>query len=224
MALIGVIVGYGVAMGTNGSFGGAAAPAQVADVAAPTAPTPPAEPTTADNVKPVDKKTDHILGDPNSTISIIEYSDYECPFCARNHPTVKQLVTDNDDVNLVYRHYPLSFHANAQATAEGSECVASLGGNDAFWKFTEAVFDQGADKAKLRGYAESAGVSGTKFDDCMNSGKFTQAVNDHFAEGSAAGVNGTPGNIIINNKTGKTRMVSGAQPAANFQAAIDALR
>lgn len=224
MALIGVIVGYGVALGTNGNFGAAPVPAQIAAAPTPAAPSAPAEPTTADNVKAVDAGRDHIRGDKDATISVIEYSDFECPFCARHHPTLVQLIEENDDVNWVYRHFPLSFHANAQPAAEASECAADLGGNDAFWKFTDLVYEQGADKTKFSEYAGTAGLNVAAFDACLSSGKFTQYVNDQMAEGSAAGVNGTPGNIIINNKTGKTRIVSGAQPLSALQAAIDALK
>ena len=222
MVLIGVIVGYGIAMG-----GGTPAPAAPTAKVVPSAPTPaptPAPAPTAKDVEKVDPKRDHIRGDPNAEISVIEYSDYECPFCVRHHPTMQELIDTNDDVNWVYRHFPLSFHPNAAVTSEGSECVAELGGNDAFWTYTDLVFERGAKKENLADYAKESGVDVDKFQDCLDSGKYTQFVKDQMAGGSKGGVTGTPGNIVINNKTGDTRLVSGAQPVSAFQAAVDEVR
>lgn len=87
--------------------------------------------------------SDHIRGDINADVIIVEYSDLECPFCARFHPIIKDILEQyGTKVAWVYRHFPLDgIHANARAKAEASECVASLGGNDAFWKYVDATFD-----------------------------------------------------------------------------------
>lgn len=87
--------------------------------------------------------SDHILGDINADILIVEYSDLECPYCARFHTTVKDIIAQyGTKVAWVYRHFPLDgIHPNARAKAEASECVASLGGNDAFWKYVDGTFD-----------------------------------------------------------------------------------
>lgn len=83
---------------------------------------------------------DHIRGDANAPIKIIEYSDYECPFCSRVHPTIQSLLSTNSDVAWIYRHLPLEqIHPMARPLAEASECAAELGGNDAFWAFTDAL-------------------------------------------------------------------------------------
>lgn len=224
MALIGVIAGYGIALGTNvvpSSNGGAPA---IVDAGAPAAPSAPAPTAEAKDVPPVDSR-DYVRGDRNAPISVIEYSDFECPFCARHHPTMKALMEQyGSDINWVYRHFPLSFHPNAQKAAEASECVGELGGNDKFWEFTDIIFEEGSDNALLADKAERIGIDRAAFESCLNSGKYAQYVADMESAGAASGVTGTPGNIVINNKTGETRIVSGAQPAASFQAAIDALK
>lgn len=217
MGLVGVIVGY--MLGT----GSAALPS----AAVPTPPAVPAAPDSveappAGDVKPVDAATDHIRGNPDAKVSVIEYSDFECPFCSRNHPTMQQILdTYGDDVNWVYRHYPLPFHANAQKAAEASECAAELGGNDSFWKMTDMIMEKGADNTQLASYAKAIGLNEAKFTECLNSGKHAQRVTDDMTGGSAAGVNGTPGNIILNNETEESRNVSGAQPFSAFQTVID---
>lgn len=88
------------------------------------------------------KDNDHVNGDRNAKVLLVEYSDFQCPFCQRFHPTTKQVLDQyGKDVALVYRHYPLDqIHPFARPTAEASECVAEIGGNDAFWKFTDTVF------------------------------------------------------------------------------------
>lgn len=92
----------------------------------------------AGTVVPIDFETDHILGDKSARVAIIEYSDYQCPFCHRVHPTYQQIMEEYDGkVMWVFRHFPLSFHPEAMPLAIASECVATLKGNDAFWKFTD---------------------------------------------------------------------------------------
>jgi protein-disulfide isomerase len=198
------------------------------------APTPPAIPSApsdgaapeappAGDVKPVDAKVDHIRGNPDAKVSVIEYSDFECPFCSRNHPTMKQILeTYGDDVNWVYRHYPLPFHPNAQKAAEASECAAELGGNDTFWEMTDMMMEKGVtDATQFPVYAKAVGLNEAKFTECLTSGRHAQRVTDDMTGGSAAGVNGTPGNIVLNNETEESRNVSGAQPFSAFQTVID---
>lgn len=225
MGLIGLIVGYMVGM-TMG--GGVVLPSGQQQVAAqPNVPSVPAAPApaapAAQDVIPVDPQTDHIRGNPSAKITLIEYSDFECPFCARHHPTMQQVVdTYGDDVNWVYRHFPLSFHLNAQKAAEASECAAELGGNDAFWDMADLLIEN-SDNTKLVAYAEQIGLNGDALKNCVDSGKYAQRVDDQMAGGSAAGVSGTPGTIILNNENGESRIVSGAQPFSTFQSVIDGM-
>lgn len=97
----------------------------------------------AKDVVPVDFEKDHILGDKDADIAIIEYTDFQCPFCHRVHPTHQQLVKEYDGkVMWVERHFPLNFHPEAVPLANGAECAAELGGNDAFWAFSDKVMGE----------------------------------------------------------------------------------
>lgn len=182
----------------------------------------------AGKVKPV-SASDHILGNKNAQIFLIEYSDFECPFCKRFHPTTKQILDAyKDTVAIVYRHFPLSFHANAQKEAEASECAAELGGNDAFWKFTDAIYDRttsngtGFALTKLAPLAGELGLDKAKFKTCLESGAYAKKVQQDMAEGVQAGVNGTPGNILVA-KNGTSKLLAGALPFEVFKQEIDLL-
>lgn len=173
---------------------------------------------------------DHVRGDlSKAKVVMIEYSDYECPFCKNGTATISKVFKSyGTDVAWIYRHFPLSFHQNAQKEAEASECVASLGGNDAFWKFTDKIYERttsnglGFALTALGPLAKEVGVDQAKFQDCLNSGKFAQTVSDQEAGGAAAGVDGTPATIIIS-KDGKSDVITGAQPESKFKAVIDGM-
>lgn len=192
----------------------------------PSAPTPtaPAPTKAAGDVVPVSDR-DYIKGNKDAKVTIIEYSDYECPYCKRFHPSAQQAVDEYDgQVNWVFRHFPLSFHPAAQPAAEGAECVGELGGADAFWKYTDTLFDRmpGVTKADLAGIAEESGVDKGKFEECLNSGKYAEALRQSTSEGQKAGVTGTPGTILIN-QDGETQLIPGAVPYATLKSAIDSL-
>lgn len=178
----------------------------------------------ADNVPPVTAQ-DHLRGEKQAQITLIEYSDFECPYCKRFHPTMKKILEDySGNVNWVYRHFPLPFHANAAPAALGSECANELGGNTKFWQFADGVF---ADSSPLSAEAIPAiaakiGLEKNQFAACLESKKYQKAVDDQLAGGQKAGINGTPGTILINNKTGKTQLISGALPAEDLKKIIDA--
>jgi protein-disulfide isomerase len=172
---------------------------------------------------------DHIRGNKNAKITLIEYSDFECPFCKTFAPTIKDLLTTyGDKIRLVYRHYPLPFHANAQKEAEASECVANIGGNDAFWKFSDIIYERttangtGFALSQLGPAAAEVGVDQQQFQSCLDSGKYEKLVKDAVTEGSAAGVQGTPSTFIIDSK-GNSQLIVGAQPIDSFKTAIDKL-
>lgn len=221
MGLVGLIVGYGLAIATQ-SGGQAllgsqpAAPNPSAQVAQPSAPE-------AQDVPAVTAE-DHVRGNPDALISVIEYSDFECPFCKRHHPTLVQLLEDNgDEVNWVYRHFPLGFHPNAEPGAIASECVNEIGGNDAFWDFTDLVFENQGEWDYEK-YVEEIGLNVRAFQNCLNDNDYAAEIQAEMAAGSAAGVRGTPGNIVLNNETGESRLVSGAQALVSFTNVIEEIR
>jgi protein-disulfide isomerase len=168
---------------------------------------------------------DHIYGNPKAEISLVEFSDLECPFCTRFHPTPKQIVdASNGTVNWVYRHFPLSsIHPDAQKLAEASECAAELGGNDKFWTFIDKVLTDAAKPAQIEAVADAVGIDGAKVVECMNSGKYAQKVNDQYNEALAAGGRGTPYTIVVN-ADGEKAPINGALPLEQAQAIVDSLK
>lgn len=173
---------------------------------------------------------DHVRGDRNSRIALIEYSDLECPFCQRFHPTAQQAVDEYPgQVKWVYRHFPLSFHANAQKEAEASECAGELGGNEAFWTYIDKIFERttangtGFPLENLVPLAGEIGLNTAKFTECLDSDRYAQYIQDQMAGGSRAGVTGTPGNILLDTQTGKTQALPGAVPYDQLKQAIDQL-
>lgn len=186
------------------------------------------EPTT---VKVPDVTTeDWIRGDKNAPITIIEYSDTECPFCKRFHNTLTSIVEANKGtVNWVYRHFPLaSLHPKAPKEAEALECAGKLGGNDGFWKYLDRLMEitpgnDGLDVAQLPEIAKFAGLNVTKFNTCLESGEMAAKVQAQYTDAVNAGGRGTPFSVIIG-KDGKSVPLSGALPDAQVQAAIDSLK
>jgi protein-disulfide isomerase len=182
----------------------------------------------AKNVRRIDPKRDHIYGDPKATVTIIEYSDLDCPYCKSFHATPKKVVENyNGRVNWVYRHFPLDFHPTAMKKAEASECAAELGGNDGFWKFTDALYAASPAKdtsdpiEKYASIAEKNGLNRESFKNCLTSGKYAARVTEDFQEGTRLGINGTPGSILLNSETGETIVVSGAMPLEAITAKIE---
>lgn len=209
-----ISLGNKVAGTTTGS--GNVAPAPTAP--APSAPAAPAP--SGGNLGAVSavSSSDHIRGNPNAKITLLEYSDFECPFCKRHKPTLDQLLTQYDgDVRLVYRHFPLtSIHPNAQKSAEASECAGEQG---KFWEYHDILFDNSPALAisNLKSFAGQLGLNQSQFDSCLDGGKFASLVNKQAAEGQAAGITGTPGTFV------NDQLVRGAFPISQFQQIIDGI-
>lgn len=225
LGLIGVIIGYAAATFTQP----AQQPPAQADTPPPAASSAP--PPNLQDIPAVDAATDHIRGNPSASVSVITYSDFECPFSKRHHPTLQQILDAyGNDVNVVYRHFPLSFHQNAEKEAEASECVAELGGNDAFWKFADGIYEKTTSNGtgfaldQLPVLAKQVGVDENAFKTCLDSGKYQAKIAAEMQAGSKAGIDGTPGTVIVRNATKEAKLVVGAQPLDAFKTAIDALK
>ncbi len=173
---------------------------------------------------------DHVRGDRTARIALIEYSDLECPFCKQFHKTAQKTVDEYDgQVMWVYRHFPLdNLHPKADKEAEAAECAGEIGAADKFWEMTNKIFEvtpsnNGLNLDDLPKLAKEVGVDQGKFQECLESGKFASHVEDDYQSGIRAGVNGTPGNILLDTKTGKTRVIPGAVPFEQVKAAIDTM-
>ncbi len=180
---------------------------------------------TEDQVKKIPQisNEDHVRGNKNAKVFLIEYSDFECPFCQRFHPTTQQVLKEyKDDVALVFRHFPLDqIHPKARPAANASECITELGGEEAFWKFADEVFtNQQTALSDLQATAAKVGVDAGKFKTCFDSNKYEDKVNDQYQKGLAAGITGTPGNFIVNDK-GEAWLVPGAYPFDTLKVTID---
>lgn len=170
---------------------------------------------------------DYIRGSKTADILLIEYSDLECPFCKQFHVTAKQVLSDyNGKVSWVWRHYPIAqLHSKAGKEAEGAECANELGGQDAFWKFIDKVYEvsptnNGLDLAKLPEIAGSVGLDQAKFKTCLDSGKYADAIQKDVDAALALGASGTPANFVVNKK-GEVWIIPGALPIANVKQIID---
>lgn len=185
----------------------------------------------AKTVQPVSAKRDHIFGNPDAPVSLIEYADFKCPYCKRFHGTAGAVVKSyGDKVNWVYRHLPLGFHnPDAQKLAEASECAAELGGNAAFWKFADRVFqitgpgNEGTILDKLEPLAKEMDLDSVVFRQCVDSGRMATRVREDVIEAARVGVSGTPGNILLNRNTGVAKVLAGNAPPETLRAAIDEL-
>lgn len=169
------------------------------------------------NLVPVDPERDFILGDANAPFSLIEYSDFECPFCRRFHDTVHAFVRDHPQVHYVYRHFPLPNH-NPQAlrAAIGAECMGRELGTDGFWAFNKAYFSttrssgRGMPDRTVQALMVELGLSPEVAQQCLDSADLARYVQQIQQAGSAAGVNATPTFFIRHQSSGQTIMVPGA--------------
>ena len=155
------------------------------------------------------------MGSESAPIQIVEFSDFQCPYCTRGNETVKQVVSHyGDKVSVVFRHFPLSFHKEAHLAAQGAECA---GDQNKFWEYHDLLFanQQALQKDNLLEYASQLKLNQKKFDECLNSGSKATKVDADMAAGELVGMNGTPG-FYINGIP-----LTGAVPFDNFKAVID---
>ncbi|MBP7928082.1 DsbA family protein [Patescibacteria group bacterium] len=173
-------------------------------------------------------KTDHVRGSQNPKVVLVEYSDYECPFCARFHPSAKQALEEfGSDFAWVYRHFPLtSIHPKAMPLAIASECVFNMSDDATYWKFSDIMFEKGSalQVADLEGIVSNdLGLNGAKFTECLNAKETQAKVTDQQKAGSSIGVSGTPGNFLINLENNKVVTLRGAVPYETLQTEIKGL-
>jgi protein-disulfide isomerase len=154
-------------------------------------------------------------GPKDAPIEVVEFSDFQCPFCQRANPTVDQVLkTYGDRIHFVYRHFPLPIHPNARQAAEAAACAGEQG---RFWQFHDQLFANPAKlaDADLKAHAVTAGLDASKFNACVDGHQSKAEVDKDLAEGNAAGVTGTPA-FFING-----RSLEGAQPFDAFKRVID---
>lgn len=181
----------------------------------------------ARNLKPP-QPSDHVRGDPDARITLIEYSDYECPYCKRFHATAKELVeSSGGQVNWIYRHFPLSMHnPGALKQAQAAECAAKQGGASAFWAYSDAIFARtrsngnGFPVDNLVPLAGEQGLDKAAFQACLENDATLDRVKRDLEQGAEAGVTGTPGNFLMDNATGRVVVVSGARPLEDLRGTV----
>lgn len=213
--LAGLLIGFGVYFGNSGDTN--------------TNTTRTQNGTTSEiKLKPV-TKADHILGNPNADLTIVEFSDTECPFCKVFHSTMNQIITEygkGGRLAWVYRHFPLtSLHPKAVEEENATECAASLGGETAFWSYINKIYEitpsnNGLDLTKLPEIAVEIGLDKKAFEECQTSQKFVDKIKSSFDDAVASGGNGTPHNILLT-KDGKMFPVDGALPYEMMKSVID---
>lgn len=190
-----------------------------------TAPTPSGGKTTA---RAYDPAKDHILGNPNADVKVVEYADLECPHCKLFNATMHQIMDyygESGKVAWVYRPFPLgSIHSKAPKEAEAAECAADQGGDASFFKYIDRLYEvtpsnNGLDLAQLPVIAKDVGLNVDTFNTCLNSGKYTKKVSDSYTEAIGLGAQGTPFTLVM---VGTDSVVlNGAQPYSSMRAAID---
>lgn len=182
-------------------------------------PQPAATPSGDPSLLPAVSASDYIRGSKDAKITLIEYSDFECPFCQRHKGTIDKILSNySGKVRFIYRHFPLSFHPEAQKAAEAFECAGEQGKayemHDKIYE-ANAAGTMGVDTWKKA--AKDLGLNATKFNDCLDTGKYVSKISQEQNDGAAAGVEGTPATFV--NGT----LVSGAVPYEQFKTIIDSL-
>jgi len=171
--------------------------------------------TTVNEIKIVGIDDDPRIGPEDATVTIIEFSDFQCGFCAKASQTVKDIIKRYpNDVRYVYRDFPSSYHENAFIAAEAADCANEQG---KFWEYHDKLFENqnSLDKVSLKRYASQIGLNTSQFDQCLDSEKYREEVEKDISDGEKAGVEATPTFFINGDK------IVGAQPYYVFKEIID---
>jgi len=207
--------------------------AQAPTLQAPQAAAPEAPPSGPVKVLVADAP---VLGNKNAQVTLIEFVDYECPFCKRffdqTLPDIKKTYIDAGKLKLVMRNFPLSFHQNAHKESQAALCARDQGGDSIYFKFHDEVFKRttsngtGLALDQLPKIANDIGIDGNKLQNCLTEEKYKAKVDQDIAEGTKAGVNGTPSFFVGKSTSGSEidgQIIVGAQPFSAFQPTIDNL-
>jgi len=183
--------------------------------------------------QPIDKSTfalpsseDHVRGESSAKIAIVEYSDFDCPYCGSFHETAAKVVEDSKgNVKWIYRHFPLEqLHSDAMTKSIASECAALQGGEEAFWAFTDGVYSSSSgtplDNDYYEEFASDLGLNASQLISCIENEETKDRVEKDLKEGEIAGVRGTPGNFIVNLETEVIIPLRGAEPLENVMNVI----
>jgi len=185
-------------------------------------------PSAPENVLPV-SSIDHILGNPNAPIKIIEFSDLECPSCKIFHLVMGRIMETygkSGQVAWVYRHLPLdSIHTKARKEATAAECAGELGGNEGFWNYIGRLFEitpsnDNLDLALLPVIAEYVDINVKEFKNCLESERYDEHIENNFRDAINSGASGTPYSIIIA-PNGKMFPVTGSQTYTTISSIIE---
>jgi len=211
-------------------------PTQVAQ--APTQPTQPTQqaPQAPTGPVKVDVADAPVLGNKNAPVTMIEFSDYECPFCKTSFdqllPELKKNYIDTGKLKLVYRNLPLPFHQNAHKEAEAALCARDLGGDSIYFKYHDEIFTKttsngtGLALDQLPVIAQSLGLNASQFQSCLDNGKYKDYVDEDIAYATKVGASGTPTWFLGKSNPNGTidgQIIVGAQPFSAFQPTIDNL-
>jgi len=212
ISIIGFIAMMGIVF-SNDSEVNIAAEAQVVDDNTPTQTAPLAN-------LPGLSDSDYVTGNPNASITIIEYTDFECPFCFRHHVTSNQLLAKyGNDVKYTLRHFPLSFHPSAQKAAEAYECAGEQGKPFEMADKLFALNEAGTmSVSTFKAAATELALNTSEFNTCLDSGKYESKVTTQASVGAAAGITGTPATFI------NGQLLEGALPLESFEEIINSLK
>lgn len=179
------------------------------------------------------KKTAYIEGNKDAIITLVEYSDLECPFCIRQYKdgTIKKIHDEfGDKVNSIFKNFRGVPHENSETETNALLCVGDLGGTDKYVAYYNAIFTRtnggngtGFSKDALLPLAKELKLDGKKFQECVDSKKNITRFDAETAEGAKLGVQGTPGTVVINNQTGEYELIAGAYPVSEFERVINKL-
>jgi protein-disulfide isomerase len=175
------------------------------------------------NVEPlaVEVRDAPVKGSEDALVEIVEFSDYQCPFCAKFYSETLGLIQENyidtGKVKLVYMDFPLDIHPEAQGAAEAAHCVRKQKGDEGYYMMHDILFENQVVLSgdNYKNWAREIGVDGTVFDECLDSGEFADVVSGNMLYGQSLGVTGTPA-FFVNGK-----LVSGAQPYSVFEELIE---